>query len=107
MAPIRGLLLARSLVSPRIATRLIVSTARFFSSGSRALKESERLQKKKASPKYIEKVKQAEEEWEERAAMIKRGELQNTWDLLVERGFVKDVAGLVLPLTLYIVYIFS
>jgi hypothetical protein len=57
------------------------------------LRESEQMEKKGKSPKYIEKVKQAEDAWEERAQKIQAGEIQNTWDMLEERGFIKDVAG--------------
>jgi tyrosyl-tRNA synthetase len=43
--------------------------------------------------KYLEKQRLADETWQERAQKIDNGELQNTWDLLNERGFIKDVAG--------------
>ncbi|KAK0631717.1 hypothetical protein B0T14DRAFT_559474 [Immersiella caudata] len=45
------------------------------------------------SAKYVEKVRHAEEEWAERARKIQTGEIQNTFDMLEERGFIKDVAG--------------
>ncbi|KAK0747927.1 tRNA synthetases class I-domain-containing protein [Apiosordaria backusii] len=44
-------------------------------------------------PKYQAKIDQAAAEWDERAEKIKKGEIQNTWDMFVERGFVKDTAG--------------
>lgn len=50
---------------------------------------------KSRSIKYLEKCKVAEEQWQERAAKISQGELQNPWDLLEERGYVKDVTGCV------------
>ncbi|KAK1825691.1 tRNA synthetases class I-domain-containing protein [Podospora conica] len=51
------------------------------------------MRKQGKSPKYCDKVEDAENFWADRADKIQRGELQNTWDLLEERGFVKDVAG--------------
>ncbi|KAL2017654.1 hypothetical protein VTK56DRAFT_1868 [Thermocarpiscus australiensis] len=43
--------------------------------------------------KYEKKVAAAEEQWQQRAQQIKEGLLPNTWDLLEERGYVKDTAG--------------
>ncbi|KAK0657135.1 hypothetical protein B0T16DRAFT_314699 [Cercophora newfieldiana] len=57
------------------------------------LTESERLEKRNGSPKYVQKLRLAEEAWDARALRIKNGEIQNTWDMLEERGFIKDVAG--------------
>ena len=39
------------------------------------------------------KLEDAENQWEARAEKIKSGEVRNIWDMLEERGFVKDVAG--------------
>ncbi|KAK4195833.1 tRNA synthetases class I-domain-containing protein [Triangularia verruculosa] len=44
-------------------------------------------------PKYQAKIDQAQAEWEERAEKIRNGEMQSTWDMFVERGYVKDTAG--------------
>ncbi|VBB71668.1 Tyrosyl-tRNA synthetase mitochondrial precursor encoded by the yts1 gene [Podospora comata] len=44
-------------------------------------------------PKYQAKIDQAQADWEERAEKIKKGEIQHTWDMFVERGYVKDTAG--------------
>lgn len=43
--------------------------------------------------RYLEKKRLADEKWKDRAQKVDSGEIQNTWDLLNERGFVKDVAG--------------
>ncbi|KAK3329527.1 tRNA synthetases class I-domain-containing protein [Apodospora peruviana] len=51
------------------------------------------LQKRHIGTKYLQKVADAQVEWDDRAAQIKAGKVQNTWDLLEERGFIKDVAG--------------
>lgn len=47
------------------------------------------------SETYLAKVAAGEERWAERAKKIENGEVPHVWDLLVERGFVKDVAGFV------------
>ncbi|KAK3987020.1 tRNA synthetases class I-domain-containing protein [Cladorrhinum sp. PSN332] len=43
--------------------------------------------------KMTAKLDNAAEEWAQRAERIKKGELQNTFDMLEERGYVKDLAG--------------
>lgn len=48
---------------------------------------------KRQPSKYDYKTAAAEQKWAERAAAIDRGERRNTWEVLSERGFVKDVAG--------------
>ena len=45
----------------------------------------------------IAKRQQAELEWKRRAEAIDRGEETHLWDVLKERGYVKDVAGLANP----------
>ncbi|KAK4444319.1 hypothetical protein QBC34DRAFT_415590 [Podospora aff. communis PSN243] len=57
------------------------------------LAESEILERKGCSAKYTAKVRQAEDEWAVRAESVKAGEIQNTFDMLEERGFVKDITG--------------
>ncbi|OAA62779.1 tyrosyl-tRNA synthetase [Niveomyces insectorum RCEF 264] len=47
----------------------------------------------KYGPKYQAKIDQADEEWRQKARRIESGEAQSTWDMLEERGYVKDVAG--------------
>ena len=59
----------------------------------RGLIESEYLRKKGVSPKYIAKLVDSEKRWRERALQIEKGKVQNTWDMLEERGFVKNIAG--------------
>lgn len=51
------------------------------------------------STSYLEKVKEGEQRWMERADKIQNGEVSHAWDVLAERGFIKDVAGFVPPLT--------
>ncbi|VUC21246.1 unnamed protein product [Clonostachys rosea] len=45
------------------------------------------------SQSYLRKVDEGEERWKERADKIQSGEISHVWDVLEERGFVKDVAG--------------
>lgn len=42
---------------------------------------------------HIRKVTEGEERWKARAEKIQNGELRHVWDILDERGFIKDVAG--------------
>ncbi|XP_044719849.1 tRNA synthetases class I (W and y) domain-containing protein [Hirsutella rhossiliensis] len=42
---------------------------------------------------YLKKVADGEERWAERAAKIEKGELPHVWDILDERGYMKDIAG--------------
>ncbi|KAM6485418.1 hypothetical protein HDV62DRAFT_286465 [Trichoderma sp. SZMC 28011] len=42
---------------------------------------------------YLEKVAEGEKRWEERAVKIQNGEQLHVWDILDERGYIKDVAG--------------
>ncbi|KID89599.1 Tyrosyl-tRNA synthetase, partial [Metarhizium majus ARSEF 297] len=42
---------------------------------------------------YLKKVADGEERWEKRAQQIQNGELPHVWDVLDERGYIKDVAG--------------
>ncbi|KND91120.1 Tyrosine--tRNA ligase, mitochondrial [Tolypocladium ophioglossoides CBS 100239] len=44
---------------------------------------------------YLKKVADGEERWENRAQRIQNGEERHVWDLLDERGYIKDVAGYV------------
>jgi tyrosyl-tRNA synthetase len=43
--------------------------------------------------KYIAKLDDAEKQWAQQAEEIKAGTRRNVWDVLEERGFVKDIAG--------------
>ncbi|KAH7196673.1 uncharacterized protein B0J16DRAFT_3989 [Fusarium flagelliforme] len=42
---------------------------------------------------YLKKVAEAEARWKEKGEKIKNGEIPHTWDILEERGYIKDVAG--------------
>ncbi|KAJ4137440.1 tyrosyl-tRNA synthetase [Fusarium equiseti] len=42
---------------------------------------------------YLKKVAEAEARWKERGEKIKNGEIPHPWDILEERGYIKDVAG--------------
>ncbi|UNI23368.1 Tyrosine--tRNA ligase [Purpureocillium takamizusanense] len=42
---------------------------------------------------YLRKVGEGERRWEERAQRIQDGEQRHVWDVLDERGYIKDVAG--------------
>lgn len=42
---------------------------------------------------YLNKVADGQERWEERATRIQNGEERHVWDVLSERGYIKDVAG--------------
>lgn len=98
MAPTRGLLLSRGCTWRRLAPTWQSFPLRLRRTYK---KESEALREKGGSPKYIAKLEAAEESWDKRALQIQRGEVQNVWDLLEERGFVKDVAGYALPFPRY------
>ncbi|PHH67308.1 hypothetical protein CDD81_35 [Ophiocordyceps australis] len=45
------------------------------------------------STSYLIKVAEGKARWDERAKKIRSGELSNIWDVLNERGMIKDVAG--------------
>ncbi|KAJ3493270.1 hypothetical protein NLG97_g4839 [Lecanicillium saksenae] len=42
---------------------------------------------------HLRKVAEGEERWKARAEKIQNGELRHVWDILDERGYIKDVAG--------------
>jgi hypothetical protein len=115
MVPPRGLLLGRSVLWHRIAvapiaTRLPAAVGptrqyarqredsprgtlrRKQNAGERLLK-SEKLQLEGKGAKYVGKVRDAELQWEDRAQKILNGQMQNAFDMLEERGFIKDLAG--------------
>ena len=48
---------------------------------------------RKISESYLQKVAEGEERWAQRAERIQNGEERHMWDILEERGFIKDVAG--------------
>ncbi|RDA86888.1 hypothetical protein CP532_1429 [Ophiocordyceps camponoti-leonardi (nom. inval.)] len=53
--------------------------------------------RRSVSHSYMAKVSAAAERWAARAEKIKNGEAKTAWDVLCERGFVKDVAGCECP----------
>ncbi|KAK2617044.1 tyrosyl-tRNA synthetase [Conoideocrella luteorostrata] len=42
---------------------------------------------------YLKKVAEGEARWEKRAERIQNGEERHVWDVLDERGYIKDIAG--------------
>ncbi|KAL6860065.1 tyrosyl-tRNA synthetase [Amphichorda felina] len=42
---------------------------------------------------YLDKVDEGDKRWKERAEKIQNGEIPHVWDVLAERGYIKDVAG--------------
>jgi tyrosyl-tRNA synthetase len=81
MAPSQALLLNRGPVCRRC---LVVSAIAIVP-----------IQRRSISSKYLRKLAEAERQWQKRAELIKEGKLPNFWDLLEERGYVKDTAGYV------------
>lgn len=51
------------------------------------------VQKRSIGLKYLAKEEAAAQAWAERAERIRKGLEKNTFDLLEERGYVKDLAG--------------
>jgi tyrosyl-tRNA synthetase len=51
------------------------------------------IQRRNISRGHIQKTADAEAAWQIRAKEIEAGKVQNTFDMLVERGYVKDTAG--------------
>ncbi|KAH6900393.1 hypothetical protein B0T10DRAFT_470442 [Thelonectria olida] len=45
------------------------------------------------STSWLEKTRAGEIRWQKRAEKIQSGELPHVWDILQERGYIKDVAG--------------
>ncbi|KAH7319973.1 hypothetical protein B0I35DRAFT_224633 [Stachybotrys elegans] len=50
-------------------------------------------QRRSISSSWIEKTRDGEQRWKERAQMIQDGKVPHVWDLLEERGYIKDIAG--------------
>jgi tyrosyl-tRNA synthetase len=51
------------------------------------------VQRRHISEGFRKKTAEAEKEWQEWAQEIKDGKRRNLWDMLEERGYVKDTAG--------------
>ncbi|KAF4953411.1 hypothetical protein FGADI_6049 [Fusarium gaditjirri] len=60
---------------------------------SRCLNAQRSLQVRNIATTYLKKVAEGEARWKVRAEKIKNGEIPHTWDVLQERGYIKDVAG--------------
>ncbi|KPM37400.1 Tyrosine--tRNA ligase, mitochondrial [Neonectria ditissima] len=45
------------------------------------------------STSWLKKVAEGQERWDKRAKQIQNGEIPHVWDILQERGYIKDVAG--------------
>ncbi|KXX73540.1 Tyrosine--tRNA ligase, mitochondrial [Madurella mycetomatis] len=80
MAPSQALILSSR---GSVCRRCLLASARGIAS----------VQRRGISQGYLAKKAAAEKQWEERAELIKQGKIPNTWDLLEERGYVKDTAG--------------
>ncbi|KAK1755259.1 mitochondrial tyrosine--tRNA ligase [Echria macrotheca] len=89
MIPSRGLLRVCTRLRPRWAPCCTPAARRYVA----YTPDSEIYRSKSKSPKYIDKLEEAERKWDERAQLIQDGKAQNIWDKLEERGFIKDVAG--------------
>lgn len=50
-------------------------------------------QRRHISQGFIRKTAEAQEAWDRRADAIREGKQRNLWDILEERGYVKDTAG--------------
>ncbi|KAG6013719.1 hypothetical protein E4U54_006397 [Claviceps lovelessii] len=50
-------------------------------------------QNRGVSTSYLNKVAEGEKRWKQRAERIQNGEERHVWDVLDERGYIKDVAG--------------
>ncbi|KAH7256414.1 hypothetical protein BKA59DRAFT_72171 [Fusarium tricinctum] len=60
---------------------------------SRCLNGQRSIQIRYIATTYLKKVAEGEERWKQRAQKIESGEIPHTWDILQERGYIKDVAG--------------
>ncbi|KAI1774527.1 hypothetical protein F4818DRAFT_65070 [Hypoxylon cercidicola] len=45
------------------------------------------------SMSFLQKQKEAETKWDERAKLIEEGKIPHLWDTFKDRGYVKDIAG--------------
>ncbi|KAJ4271348.1 tyrosyl-tRNA synthetase [Fusarium torreyae] len=77
-----------------VATKLAPSRPAIHTSclnGQRSLVQGHRV--RYVATTHLRKVAEGEERWKQRAEKIQNGEIPHTWDLLQERGYIKDVAG--------------
>ncbi|KAI0837083.1 hypothetical protein F5Y06DRAFT_271954 [Hypoxylon sp. FL0890] len=52
-----------------------------------------RQQVRHVATSFLKKQEESKQRWEERAKLIREGKLPHLWDILKERGYVKDLAG--------------
>ncbi|KAI4862580.1 hypothetical protein F4820DRAFT_19410 [Hypoxylon rubiginosum] len=52
-----------------------------------------RQQARYVSTSFLEKQNEAKIKWDDRAKLIEEGKIPHLWDILKERGYVKDIAG--------------
>lgn len=74
-------------------TRTLPGGAHTFRGCLRANPSHRNTQKRWIGLKYIAKLQRADEEWKAAAQRIKDGRQPNLFDILDERGFIKDVVG--------------
>jgi tyrosyl-tRNA synthetase len=94
------------MASRAIVSKLAPSRTTIY---SRCLNAQRSLQVRNVATTYLKKVAEGEERWKERAEKIENGEIPHTWDVLQERGYIKDVAGhatlpMILDSTIYLTY---
>lgn len=51
------------------------------------------IQRRGVTQNFLRKTAEAEVQWQERAKLVEEGKVPNFWDMLEERGYVKDTAG--------------
>jgi tyrosyl-tRNA synthetase len=56
---------------------------------------TQRQQARSIAQSYLKKVAEGEERWARKAENILNGKESHIWDILEERGYIKDVAGYV------------
>lgn len=69
--------------------RLITAPLRSFARAGIACAK----QTRSIAQTHLAKVADGEERWAARAERIEKGEEKHMWDILEERGYLKDVAG--------------
>ncbi|KAG5985425.1 hypothetical protein E4U55_002346 [Claviceps digitariae] len=70
-----------------------ISASRSLSRCAARLICCEPRQTRSISTSYLNKVADGAERWKNRAERIQRGEERHVWDILEERGYIKDTAG--------------
>lgn len=74
--------------------RIPLARLRPCANGTRAVTHTQFANTRRCiSTSWLNKVAEGEQRWAERAEKIKSGEERHVWDVLEERGYIKDVAG--------------